>query len=115
MEGKSKYIHTINPEARPICNCSSCNNCSKHKDAIDTVKSLVSLYPLTEEEWAAINNLTSGPDIRQILNNIRHDVKRKSGNGFRDIDGDWVPPMIETKDVLDIIDKYLVNTCLYKG
>lgn len=36
-------------------------------------------------------------------------IKRSSGNGYRDIDGDYVPPMIETKDVIEIIRKGGVN------
>ena len=44
------------------------------------------------------------------LNNTAYDVekvvaeiRRSSGNGYRDIDGDWVPPLIETKDAISIV------------
>lgn len=33
------------------------------------------------------------------------EIRRSSGNGYRDIDGDYVPPMIETKDAIDIVRK----------
>ena len=46
------------------------------------------------------------------LNNTAYDVekvvagiRRSSGNGYRDIDGDYVPPMIETKDAIDIVKR----------
>ena len=36
---------------------------------------------------------------------VVEDIRSGSGNGYRDIDGDWVPPMIETKDAIEIVRK----------
>lgn len=52
-----------------------------------------------------INNQPTAYDVEMVCAKI----KRRSGNGYRDIDGDYVPPMIETKDVIEIIRKGGVN------
>lgn len=33
------------------------------------------------------------------------ELRRMSGNGYRDVDGDYVPPMIETKNAIEIVKK----------
>ena len=37
------------------------------------------------------------------VNNVVAGIRRCSGNGYRDIDGDYVPPMIETKEAIEIV------------
>lgn len=39
------------------------------------------------------------------VENVVAEISRSSGNGYRDIDGNYVPPMIETKDVIKIVRK----------
>ena len=34
------------------------------------------------------------------------EIRRSSGNGYRDIDGDYVPPLIETKDAINIVRRW---------
>ena len=38
------------------------------------------------------------------VENVVAEIRRCSGNGYRDVDGDYVPPMIRTKDVIDIVE-----------
>lgn len=37
------------------------------------------------------------------VENVVAEIRRCSGNGYRDVDGDYVPPMIRTKDVIEIV------------
>lgn len=39
------------------------------------------------------------------VENVVAEIRRCSGNGYRDVDGDYVPPMIRTKDVIDIVKR----------
>lgn len=39
------------------------------------------------------------------VNNVMAKIRECSGNGYRDIDGDYVPPMIETKKAIEIVQK----------
>ena len=38
-------------------------------------------------------------DVDKVIRELR----RASGNGYRDIDGDYVPPMIETEKAIEIV------------
>ena len=46
-----------------------------------------------------LKNIPTAYDIDKVVSEIR----RWSGNGYRDIDGDYVPPMIETKEAIEIV------------
>ena len=37
------------------------------------------------------------------VDKVVEELRRVSGNGYRDIDGDYVPPMIETKNAIEIV------------
>ena len=43
------------------------------------------------------------------MNNTISKIRRSSGNGYRDIDGDYVPPMIETKEAIEIIKQGAID------
>ena len=53
----------------------------------------------------AFDNSRQAYDVNTVVSEIR----RNSGNGYRDIDGDYVPPMIETKEAIEIIKKMATN------
>ena len=40
-------------------------------------------------------------DVEKVV----EEIKISSGNGYRDVDGDYVPPMIKTKNAIDIVRK----------
>ena len=44
-------------------------------------------------------------DVEKVEIEIRH----CSGNGYRDVDGDYVPPMIETDTVIGLVRRGGVN------
>ncbi len=46
-----------------------------------------------------IEDLPTAYDVEKVVTGIG----RSSGKGYRDIDGDYVPPMIETKQAIDIV------------
>lgn len=46
-----------------------------------------------------IKNQPTDYDIDKVIIELR----RASGNGYRDIDGDYVPPMIETEKAIEIV------------
>ena len=46
-----------------------------------------------------IENTKTAYDVEKVVAKI----KRRSSKGYRDIDGDYVPPMIETEDAIDIV------------
>ena len=48
-----------------------------------------------------IQNMPTAYDIDKVIRELR----RASGNGYRDIDGDYVPPMIETEKAIEIVKK----------
>ena len=39
------------------------------------------------------------------IDKVVAELQRMSGNGYRDVDGDYVPPMIETKNAIEIVKK----------
>lgn len=50
-------------------------------------------------------------DSRQAynVNKVVSEIRRSSGNGYRDIDGDYVPPMIETKEAIEIVKQGAID------
>lgn len=48
-----------------------------------------------------IQNMPTAYDIDKVVAELR----RMSGNGYRYVDGDYVPPMIETKNAIEIVKK----------
>ena len=46
-----------------------------------------------------LDNEPTAYDIDKVVAELR----RMSGNGYRDVDGDYVPPMIETKNAIEIV------------
>ena len=46
-----------------------------------------------------LKNIPTAYDVDKIIRELR----RESGNEYRDIDGDYVPPMIETKEAIEIV------------
>ena len=48
-----------------------------------------------------LKNIPTAYDIDKVVAELR----RMSGNGYRDVDGDYVPPMIETKNAIEIVKK----------
>ena len=46
-----------------------------------------------------LKNIPTSYDVDKVIRELR----RESGNGYRDIDGDYVPPMIETKEAIEIV------------
>ena len=56
-------------------------------------------YETIEMLEKAFENSKSAYDVNNTISKIR----RSSGNGYRDIDGDYVPPMIKTKEAIEII------------
>ena len=40
-------------------------------------------------------------DVEKVVAEIR----RRSGNGYRDVDGDYVPPLIKTANAIDIVER----------
>ena len=41
--------------------------------------------------------------VNEYVKAVVEELRRASGNGYRDIDGDYVPPMIETKNAIEIV------------
>lgn len=60
---------------------------------------------ITNNHIKLIADMPKAYDVDAVVGKIR----RSSGNGYRDIDGDWVPPMIETKDAIDIVKAGGIN------
>lgn len=54
-----------------------------------------------DEILEMIDEQPTAYDVEKVVS----EIKRYSGNGYRDIDGDYVPPMIETKDTIDIVKR----------
>ena len=46
-----------------------------------------------------INEQPTAYDVDKVVKELR----RVSGNGYRDVDGDYVPSMIETKKAIEIV------------
>ena len=46
-----------------------------------------------------IHNAPTAYDIDKVIRELR----RGSGNGYRDVDGDYVPPMIKTEKAIEIV------------
>jgi len=43
------------------------------------------------------------------IEDVVAEIKRNSGVGYKDADGDYVPPMIKTQEVIDIVTKMISN------
>ena len=54
--------------------------------------------------WSAFNVISEQPTVYDI-DKVVEELRRMSGNGYRDVDGDYVPPMIETKNAIEIVKK----------
>ena len=52
-----------------------------------------------------IHNAPTAYDIDKVIRELR----RGSGNGYRDVDGDYVPPMIETEKAIEIVKHGIVG------
>ena len=46
-----------------------------------------------------IDDISTTYDIDKVIRELR----RASGNGYRDVDGDYVPPMIKTENAIEIV------------
>ena len=46
-----------------------------------------------------LKNIQTAYSVDKVVEELR----RVSGNGYRDVDGDYVPPMIETKNAIEIV------------
>ena len=47
----------------------------------------------------ALENSKTAYSVDKVIKELR----RRSGNGYRDVDGDYVPPMIETEKAIEIV------------
>ena len=52
-----------------------------------------------------IHNAPTAYDIDKVIRELR----RGSGNGYRDVDGDYVPPMIKTEKAIEIVKAGVKN------
>ena len=52
----------------------------------------------------AFNMIKAQPTAYDV-NTVIARIRERSGNGYRDIDGDYVPPMIETKEAIDAVKR----------
>ena len=52
-----------------------------------------------------IHNAPTAYDIDKVIRELR----RESGNGYRDVDGDYVPPMIKTEKAIEIVKHGVVG------
>ena len=69
-------------------------------ELLEIIKGSQELLDFQKDECiACINSCDIAYDIDKVVSEIR----RASGNGYRDIDGDYVPPMIETKEAIEIV------------
>lgn len=50
-------------------------------------------------EESAIKNWNT----RKLMDNIEVELRMHSGRGYRDVDGDYVPPMIKTDTAISIV------------
>lgn len=48
-----------------------------------------------------LSDIPTAYDVEKVV----VDIRRCSGNGYRDVDGDSVPPMIETEYAIDIVKR----------
>ena len=56
-------------------------------------------YNVIENCIKAVDEQPTAYDVDKVAREIR----RNSGNGYRDVDGDYIPPMIETKEAIEIV------------
>lgn len=76
------------------------NNLIRRKDVLelfstnDCSDKMIGLYE-------RVLDIPTAYDVEKVV----AEIKRCSGNGYRDVDGDYVPPMIETKDTIHIVRK----------
>lgn len=68
------------------------------EDVKEFINGLDSL-PWEEELDDLVNTIPTAYDAEKVEIEIRH----CSGKGYRDIDGDYVPPMIETDTVIGLV------------
>ena len=61
-------------------------------------------YEKTREIQILVMEQPTTYDVEKVVAEIR----RSSGIGYRDVDGDYVPPMIETKKAIDIVKKGVI-------
>ena len=52
-----------------------------------------------------IHNAPTAYSVDKVIKELR----RRSGNGYRDIDGDYVPPMIKTEKAIKIVKQGCVG------
>jgi len=52
-----------------------------------------------------VMNIISEQPTAYDVEKVVEEIKRCSGNGYRDIDGDYVPPMIKTETAIDIVKR----------
>ena len=71
-------------------------NSSLFADKIYRLRKEVLYY---EEVIQLLDKQPTAYDVDNVVSKIR----RYSGNGYRDVDGDYVPPMIEIKYAIEII------------
>ena len=56
---------------------------------------------ITENNINLIYSMPTSYDVEKVVAEIR----RRSGNGYRDVDGDYVPPLIKTANAIDIVER----------
>lgn len=53
---------------------------------------------------AAVDTTNNQPTVYDV-EKVVAEIRKSSGIGYRDVDGDYVPPMIETEEAIDIVKK----------
>ena len=75
-------------------------------ELLEIIKGSEELIDFQKDECiACINSCDIAYDIDKVVS----EILRCSGNGYRDIDGDYVPPMIETKEAIEIVKQGSVS------
>ena len=87
------------------------SECVLEENAVDT-------YDNGQQETfeLAIKMLDKQPTAYDV-DKVAREIRRNSGNGYRDVDGDYIPPMIETKEAIEIVKQGVVSddVCEWKG
>ena len=63
---------------------------------------------LTVGEDGKWNNLLEYIPTAYDVDKVAREIRRNSGNGYRDVDGDYIPPMIETKEAIEIVKQGVI-------
>ena len=76
-------------------------------DADILIKNLSYLYtknhiPVDMRAKEILTTIMEQPTAYDI-DKVVEEIRRSSGNGYRDVDGDYVPPMIKTKSAIEIV------------